>query len=95
MLAYGVAADATEEYHSLGENILMEAMKWFPIPYFPFSLFNSMYLHQPTSVNLEKQMMTSEVSMFAFIECMHYQWKKCFMAWQCQFKDKYGKEHLL
>jgi len=36
MLAYGVAADATEEYHSLGENILMEAMKWFPIPYFLF-----------------------------------------------------------
>jgi hypothetical protein len=45
MLAYGVAADATKEYHSLGENILMEPMKWFPIPYFLFSFLNSMYLH--------------------------------------------------
>jgi hypothetical protein len=44
MLAYGVAGDATEEYHSLGENILMEAMKWFPIPYFLFSFFNSYVL---------------------------------------------------
>ncbi len=31
-------------YHSLGENILMEATKWFPIPYFLFPFFNSYVL---------------------------------------------------
>jgi hypothetical protein len=39
MLAYGVAADATEEYHSLGENILDGGYEVVPYTLFSFFFF--------------------------------------------------------
>jgi hypothetical protein len=46
----------------------------------------STYLRQPTRTNLVKQLVINEargfLGMFTSIDCMHYQWKNCPIAWQ-------------
>jgi hypothetical protein len=32
--------------------------------------------------------------MFASLDCMHYQWKICPIAWQGQFQDKDGNRSI-
>jgi hypothetical protein len=35
------------------------------------------------------------MGMFASINCMHYQWKNCVVAWQGQFQDKDGCRNII
>ena len=54
MLAYGVPADAFDEYVRLGESTLLEAMKrWVAAIH---ACFEETYLRQSTRVDIEKQM---------------------------------------
>jgi hypothetical protein len=73
----------------LGERTTMEFLKCFVA--WVQACFESTYLRQPTWANLVKQLVMNEargfLSMFASINCMHYQWKNCFVAWQGQFQD--------
>ena len=52
-------------------------------------------MRQPTRTNFEQQIAINAQcgfhDMFALLDCMHYQWKKCPMAWQRNFGDKDGK----
>jgi hypothetical protein len=68
----------------------MEAVKLFVIGV--QTCFESTYLRQPTKVDLMKQLVINDTrgfsGMFASINCMHYQWKNCFVAWQGWFEDK-------
>jgi hypothetical protein len=54
--------------------------------------FESTYLRTPTLADLMKQLIINDAkgfsSMFASINCMHYQWKNYPIAWQGQFQDK-------
>jgi hypothetical protein len=53
MLAYGGAADGTDEYCRLGESTAVEAMKRFVRAM--HSCFELQYLRQPSQADLEKQ----------------------------------------
>jgi hypothetical protein len=92
MLAYGVAADATDEYVRLGASTANEALRRFCIAI--QGCFETTFLRQPSREDLDKQISINTArgfpGMFASIDCMHWLWKNCPVAWQGQFQDKDG-----
>jgi hypothetical protein len=90
MLAYGVPADACNEYWRLGESTAMEAMKHWVIAI--RGCFEAQYLRQLSRADLDWQVQINIArglpGMFASLDCMHWTWKNCLMAWQGQFQDK-------
>ena len=83
MLAYGVPTDAYDEYIRLDESTVLEAMKrWVAAIH---ACFGETYLRQPTRVDIEKQMQINSARgfprMFASLDCMHWTWKNCPVAW--------------
>jgi hypothetical protein len=87
MLAYGMAADACDEYCRLGASTAQECLRRFVIAV--RGIFESTYLRQPTREDLERQMAINNnrgfPRMFASLDCMHWTWKNCPVAWQGQF----------
>jgi hypothetical protein len=92
MLANGILADATDEYCHTGESTAIEAMKHFTIAI--RKCFEGTFLWTPTRADFEKQVARNISSgflgMFASLDCMHWTWKNCPVAWQGQFQDKDG-----
>jgi hypothetical protein len=90
MLAYGMAADACDEYCRLGGSTAHECMRRFVIAI--RGSFESRYLRQPTREDFECQMRINKdrgfPGMFGSLDCMHWTWKNCPVAWQEQFQDK-------
>lgn len=87
MLAYGITADGTDEYCRLGESTAMLSLKRFVVAV--RAVFEARYLRQPTREDLEKQISINTdrgfPGMFASVDCMHWGWKNCPVAWQGQF----------
>jgi len=83
MLALGMCADAMDEYCRTSESNVLECMKWF------FKVvwaeFESYHLHQSTREDFEKQLEINATrgfpGMFASLDCMHYEWKNCPVAY--------------
>jgi hypothetical protein len=90
LLAYGTSGDAVDEYCRLSESTAMEAMRRFVLAI--RACFESRYLRQPTHEDIVRQMDINEKrgfpGMFASIDCMHWSWKNCPVAWAGQFQDK-------
>jgi hypothetical protein len=97
MLAYGVAVDATDEYCRLGENNATEAMRRFVNAI--RHCFESECLRLPTKSDIKKQLQINTQrgfpGIFASLDCMHWQWKNCPIAWQGQFQDKDKKRFVI
>ena len=74
MLAYGVAADACDDYCRLGESTVSECMKRFVIAV--RGCFEGTYLRQPTREDLLGQMEINKgrgfPGMFGSLDCMHW-----------------------
>jgi hypothetical protein len=83
MLAYGVAVDATNEYVRLGASTTSEALRRFCVAI--RGCFESTFLRHPSREDLEKQISINTARgfprMFASIDCMHWTWKNCPVAW--------------
>jgi hypothetical protein len=90
MLAYGIAADVTDEYVRLGASTASKALCHFCVAI--RGCFKSTFLRQPSREDLEISINTARgfPGMFASIDCMHWTWKNCLVAWQGQFQDKDG-----
>ena len=90
MLAYGVLADACDEYYRLGESTAMEAMKRWVVAIRGY--FEAQYLRQSSRADLDRQVQIKIAhglpDMFAILDCMQWTWKNCLVAWQGQFQDK-------
>jgi hypothetical protein len=90
LLAYGTSGDAVDEYCRLSESTAMEAMRRFVLAI--KACFEARYLRQPTREDIVRQMDINErrgfSGMFASIDCMHWSWKNCPVAWVGQFQDK-------
>jgi hypothetical protein len=97
MLCYGLCADATYEYCRTSESIAMESLKRFCVAV--RAEFEGYHLRQPTQANFEKQLAINADcgfhGMFASLECMHYEWKNCPVAWQGDFGDRHGKKSII
>jgi hypothetical protein len=74
MLAYGLVANATNEYYRIAKSTTVESMKQFCIV--NQEVFKSTYIHQPIKLDIETQMEVNVRKgfprMFFSIDYMHY-----------------------
>lgn len=56
-------------------------------------------MRQLTHADFQKQLAINSdqgfLGMFASLDCMHYEWKNCPMAWQGDFGDSKGKKSII
>ena len=87
MLAYGVAADAVNEYIKIGGTTALECLRRFCKGV--IQLYEHEYLRAPTQDDLQRILHVSEMrgfpGMIGSIDCMHWEWKNCPTAWEGQF----------
>ncbi|CAM6094363.1 unnamed protein product [Calypogeia fissa] len=97
MLALGVSADAVDEYCRIGESTTMKSLMRFTRAI--SVVFQAQYLRQPTKEDMEEQLKINEnrgfPGMFASLDCMHYAWKNCPVAWQGLFTNKDGEKSIV
>ncbi|KAK2353814.1 hypothetical protein QL285_091400 [Trifolium repens] len=87
MLAYGMAADAVDEYIKIGSTTTLECLRRFCKGI--IRLYEQVYLRAPTQDDLQKILHVSEQrgfpGMIGSIDCMHWEWKNCPKGWEGQF----------
>ncbi|XP_057446187.1 uncharacterized protein LOC130738259, partial [Lotus japonicus] len=87
MLAYGVAADAVDEYIKIEGTTTLECLR--RICKGIIRLYEQLYLRAPTQDDLQRMLHVSEMrgfpGMIGSIDCMHWEWKNCPKAWEGQF----------
>ena len=97
MLSLGVCADAQDDYCRTSESTAMECMKRFCVAV--RAEFGDFHLRQPTRADFERQLAINAQrgfpGMFASLDCMHYEWKNCPVAWQGDFGDRDGKKSII
>ena len=97
MLCYGVCSDVTDEYCRTTESTAMEFLKRFYLVV--RAEFEAHHLRHPSKDDFLKQLAMNTnrgfPSMFASLDCMHYEWKNCPVAWQGDFGDQSGKKSII
>ena len=87
MLAYGVPADASDEYVKIGESTAIECTRKFCEGI--IALFQDEYLRRPNAEYLQRLFQVRQErgfpGMIGSIDCMHWQWKNFPKAWHGQF----------
>ncbi|XP_057424645.1 uncharacterized protein LOC130718160 [Lotus japonicus] len=87
MLAYGVAADAVDEYIKIGGTTAFECLRRFCKGI--IRLYEQQYLRAPTQEDLQRILHANDMrgfpGMIGSIDCMHWEWKNCPKAWEGQF----------
>ncbi|XP_062026482.1 uncharacterized protein LOC133742819 [Rosa rugosa] len=83
MLAYGVPADALDEYLKIGESTAIRCMKRFCRAV--IEVFGNRYLRTPNAENVARLFYICEErgfpGMLGGLDCMHWRWKNCPTAW--------------
>ncbi|XP_057755526.1 uncharacterized protein LOC130974685 [Arachis stenosperma] len=91
MLAYGVAADAVDDYVCIGESTTIECLEKFVEGV--ISGFEDEYLRKsnPNDIQCLLQMVEGRgfPDMLGSIDCMHWQWKNCPKAWKGMYMSGY------
>ncbi|XP_059306241.1 uncharacterized protein LOC132057631 [Lycium ferocissimum] len=79
MLAYGLPADATDEYVKIGESTAIESMKRFCRAI--VEVFGQQYLRSPIANDVARLLHIGEQrgfpGMLGSLDCMHWRWKSC------------------
>jgi hypothetical protein len=87
ILAYGVAADSTDEYVRIGESTAIESLRRFVKAV--VNIFSEEYLRSPNSNDIARLLAVNEKrgfpGMLGSIDCMHWKWKNCPTAWKGQY----------
>ncbi|XP_030944966.1 uncharacterized protein LOC115969446 [Quercus lobata] len=87
MLAYGVAADFTDEYVRIGESTAIESLKKFVEAI--VDIYSTEYLRSPNSNDIARLLRVGErrgfLGMLGSIDCMHWKWKNCPSGWKGQY----------
>ncbi|XP_059285905.1 uncharacterized protein LOC132039439 [Lycium ferocissimum] len=90
ILAYGLPADATDEYVKIGESTAIESMKRFCRAI--IEVFGQQYLRSPTANNVARLLHIGEQRRFPGMlgspDCMHWRWKNCPIAWVGQYAGR-------
>ena len=90
ILGYGMTPDALDQYLRIAKSTTREAIKRFVKVI--QALYKSWYLRKSTREDILQQMQINERQgwpwMFASIDCMHYHWKNCHVAWQGHYQNK-------
>jgi len=84
MIAYGVAADATDDYVRIGESTALESLRRFVRAV--VHIFGLEYMRMPNEHDTARLLAIGErrgfSGMLGSIDCMHWTWKNCPVAWQ-------------
>ncbi|EEC82097.1 hypothetical protein OsI_26104 [Oryza sativa Indica Group] len=93
MLAYGVPADALDEYIRIGESTALKALRKFVAAV--VEVFGPEYMRKPNEQDTAR-LLTIGASrgfpgMLGSIDCMHWSWKNCPTAWHGMYRG-YKKE---
>ncbi|CAM8934195.1 unnamed protein product [Rhodiola kirilowii] len=92
MLAYGIAADAVDEYVRISESTARLALTKFTKGI--INQFGSEYMRRPTPDDLVRLLQIGEdrgfLGMIGSIDCMHWEWKNCPVAWKAQYQGRAG-----
>ncbi len=87
-LATGCSFDDLDDRYRMGETTLRETVKRFCINI--QSIYTSHHLRPPNKEDLEKLLKVSEgqgwPGMLGSLDCSHYRWKNCPVAWAGQFE---------
>ncbi|XP_050877006.1 uncharacterized protein LOC127080747 [Lathyrus oleraceus] len=94
MLAYGSPADLVDEYVRIGESTSIECLERFVKGV--NVVFGAEYLRKPNNTDVEHLLQMGESrgfpDMLGSIDCMHWVWKNCPVAWKGQFcRGDHGK----
>lgn len=93
MLAYGGAADALDEYLQMSEDSIMLSTKEFCAAI--VSEFKEEYMREPREEDLKRILKINAGRGFpgciGSIDCQHWEWNKCPIAWVGQYKGKEKK----
>ncbi|XP_065854653.1 protein ALP1-like [Euphorbia lathyris] len=87
-LAYGAAADQYNEYIIIGESTAIECLEKFCRCV--IEIFAPKYLRRPNSEDIQRLLQLHSErhgfpGMLGSIDCMHWKWKNCPVAWKGQF----------
>ncbi|CAM8972205.1 unnamed protein product [Rhodiola kirilowii] len=92
MLAYGIAADAVDEYVRISESTARLSLTKFTKGI--INQFGSEYMRRPTPDDLVRLLQIGEdrgfPGMIGSIDCMHWEWKNCPVAWKAQYQGRAG-----
>jgi hypothetical protein len=87
ILAYGLLADAVDEYVRIGESTAREALQHFCVAI--IDVFGQQYLRAPTRDDIARILAFNEQRgwprMLGSIDCMYWTWRNCLAAWKGQF----------
>ncbi|XP_062103274.1 uncharacterized protein LOC133814310 [Humulus lupulus] len=87
MLAYGSLADYVDEYVRIGETTAIECLVNFVRGV--DDIFGTEYLRRPNAGDIHRLLQMGEAhgfpGMLGSIDCMHWEWKNCPVAWKVQF----------
>ena len=84
ILAYGTPADSVDEYIRIGESTAIESLRRFVKAV--IAMFDHHYLRSSNNIDIARLLQTGEQHGFlgrlGSIDCMHWKWKNCYIAWQ-------------
>ncbi|KAK7243211.1 hypothetical protein RIF29_38001 [Crotalaria pallida] len=87
MLAYASPADSLDDYVRMGESTSVECLEKFTSGV--IKIFGEEYLRRPTTDDIQRLLQIGNdrgfPGMLGSIDCMHWEWKNCPVAWQGQF----------
>ena len=97
MLAYGVPADATDEYVKIGESTAIQSLKRFFRAI--VELFAEQYLRTPTANDIARLLYIGEhrgfPGMLGSLDCMHWKWKNCPTSWAGQYRGRHESSTII
>ena len=84
ILSYGVATYYVDEYARIGESTIVESCKKFVQAI--VSIFSEKYMRSPNQYDIRRLLKEGESrgfpGMLGSIDCMHWKWKTCPVAWK-------------
>ncbi|XP_019173404.1 PREDICTED: uncharacterized protein LOC109168980 [Ipomoea nil] len=90
ILAYGIPADATDEYIQIGESTAIESLKRFCRAI--VEVFGERYLRVPDANDVVRLLQIGEKrgfpGMLGSLDCMHWTWKNCPTGWAGQYAGR-------
>ncbi|XP_020262397.1 uncharacterized protein LOC109838357 [Asparagus officinalis] len=97
MLAYGLPADAMDEYVKIGESTAIESMiKFYRVM---VEIFAERYLRTPNANDIARLLYIRKKrgfpGMFGSLDCMHWKWKNCPTAWSGQYAGRGGSPTII
>jgi hypothetical protein len=99
MLAYGTPADMWDENLRIAESTTIECMNNFCRGV--IECFGPTYLRKPTREDIQRLLHIGEArgfpGMLGSVDCMHWQWRNCPVAWKGQYTrgDQHGPTVML